>query len=100
MTDKKAGRGADGAGDRAAMRARLIAAGLDPEEVAATLRGPRNLSVADALADALTALRRETRSYKTWGPYLRILAGGLPEVCPCPCSACSTGPCECAGGAG
>lgn len=100
MTDEKGTRRVTETDGRAAMRARLIAAGLDPEEVAATLRGPRNLSIAETLPDALTALRRETRSYKTWGPYLQILAGGLPDDCPCPCPACSTGPCGCARGLG
>lgn len=84
MTNENAGKGVTSTDDRAAMRARLIAAGLDPGEVAATLRGPRNLSVADALPDAMTALRRETRSHKTWGTVLADPGGRSSRRLPLP----------------
>lgn len=83
-----------------ALRAALLAQGLDPAAVEAALIAAaptvQVYRVRDAVHDALPALHRDLPdSVKTWGPYLELLIDGLPELCPCPCVTCSTGPCPC-----
>jgi site-specific recombinase XerC len=56
-------------------------------------------TVRTAVAEALPRLKKDKpNSYKTWAPYLELLADGLAELCPCPCPACATGACRCAAG--
>jgi site-specific recombinase XerC len=87
---------------RAAMRAALIAQGFAAADVETMLPAAEAVyRVRQAVDDAIEAMRTELPdSEKTWAPYLRFLADGLPEVCPCPCPACATGPCPCPGGDG
>lgn len=86
-----------------AMRAAMLALGLDPAVVEAGLAAASAAASAtarfrlrDAVALALPALRRDLPdSVKTWEPYLLLLVDGLPAVCPCPCDGCSAGSCPC-----
>jgi site-specific recombinase XerC len=83
-----------------ALRAALLAQGLDAAAVDAAVTAAAAAvavyRVADAVTDALPAMRRDLPdSVKTWGPYLQMLTDGLPGVCPCSCVACSTGTCPC-----
>ena len=83
--------------------ARLTAAGVSLDDLTqaglvwAEETPPRSLSRQVTLA--LVELERDRPgSHKTWSPYLRILVDGLPDLCPCACETCSTGPCPCRSG--
>ena len=83
--------------------ARLTAAGVPLDDLTqaglvwAEETPPRSLSRQVTLA--LVELERDRPgSHKTWSPYLRILVDGLPDLCPCACETCSTGPCPCRSG--
>jgi hypothetical protein len=86
---------------REAMRTALLAQGFAPADVETMLPAQEGAyRVQQAVTDAIAAMRRDLpASEKTWAPYLRLLADGLPGMCPCPCPACATGPCPCPGGA-
>jgi site-specific recombinase XerD len=88
--------------DRQQILDRMVAAGFSLEEIEAAGLLPAvstDRTVATLVADALTELQRgNPGSHRTWAPYLRILKDGLPDVCPCPCEACATGPCLCSDG--
>lgn len=83
--------------------ARLTAAGVSLDDLthAGLVRAEASpdRSLARQVALALNELERDRPgSYKTWSPYLRILVHGLPDLCPCACETCSTGPCPCHSG--
>ncbi|SDO03451.1 Site-specific recombinase XerC [Klenkia soli] len=83
------------------MRATLLAQGFSAADIDGMLGAPRQAvnTIRTAVADATAAMRRELpASLKTWGPYLQVLVDGLPDLCPCPCTTCSTGACPCAAG--
>jgi hypothetical protein len=86
---------------REAMRAALLAQGFDAAAVETMLPAQAAAyRVRQAVTDAIAAMSRDLPgSVKTWAPYLRLLAEGLPDLCPCPCPACSAGSCPCPGGA-
>ena len=83
--------------------ARLRAAGLSLSDLATSGLIPPTTAGAPTLAvlvpEALAALKRQSPgTHGTWSPYLNMLIDGLPELCPCPCERCSTGPCPCTSG--
>ena len=85
-----------------ALLERIAAAGLSLSELEAagllTAAAPTQPLLAALVEEGLTRLQRDhPGTYRTWAPYLRILAAGLPNLCPCACATCSSGPCPCAG---
>ena len=81
------------------MRSDLIAQGYDPAIVEQLISGTgatKAYLVRDAIPDALRALKQDLpSSFKTWAPYLQLFVDGLPQLCPCPCTTCASGPCPC-----
>lgn len=85
------------------LRARLAAAGITLEELAALGAAPKQTdttrTVATLMKGPLATLERDHEgTYGTWSPYLKAMVEGFDGVCPCACPTCSIGPCPCAAG--
>ncbi|KGH48617.1 hypothetical protein IN07_01240 [Modestobacter caceresii] len=100
MTDQTiAGQPGDG-DDFAARMAEMVtearSRGVDLSSVLAAADGT---SLREQLDLRLPVLRRDHKgTYGTWALYLRRLANGLPDFCPCVCLPCASGTCPCSAG--
>jgi len=77
--------------DSTDIQARLAAAGLSLDDLAraglvSAGTGSPDRTVATQVRLGLELLARDqSGSHRTWSPYLRALAEGFGDLCPCPC---------------